>query len=152
MKLRVLVVEDDSAMRKLLAKALPLTGLADFEVTEAADGAEALACFNPARTDIIFVDWQMPRMTGIELVRKLRASGKADHIPVVMVTGNRTMGHVSEALDDAGADLYITKPFTVDDLRRRLEKLVEECVAERAGSPAGHLSGLLEKLKKVGES
>src|SRR5207247_2328391 len=65
MKLRALVVEDDSAMRKLLARALPLTGLAEFEVTEAADGAEALARFNPARTDVIFVDWHMPHMTGI---------------------------------------------------------------------------------------
>src|SRR5438477_12621319 len=85
MKLRALIVDDCSTMRNVLMLTLPLTGLAEFEFTEAGDGAAALARFNPARTDILFVDWQMPRMSGIEFVRRLRASGKADQFPIVMV-------------------------------------------------------------------
>jgi two-component system, chemotaxis family, chemotaxis protein CheY len=143
MKLRALLVEDCAAMRKMLMKMLPLTGLAEFQFTEAEDGIEALAKFDPTKVDIVFADWKMPRLTGIDFVRKVRASGKADHIPIVMVTGENTMGSVEEALDGARADLYITKPYTVDELRKRLAKLIDRMAAERCEHPAPERPGFL---------
>src|SRR6266446_27995 len=98
-------------MRRLLMQVLFLTELAEFHFTEAVDGLDALARFNPQRIDIMFVDWNMPRLSGIDFVRQVRASGKADHIPIVMVTGNATAGNIQDALDEAGADVYITKPY-----------------------------------------
>ena len=126
MKLRALIVEDCEVMRNLLMQMLTLTDLAEFKFTEAKDGADALAKFDPKHTDMIFVDWIMPRLSGTELVRKLRASSKTGHIPIIMVTGQRTVGNVEEALDEAGADVYITKPYTISELRRRLATVIKQ--------------------------
>jgi two-component system chemotaxis response regulator CheY len=113
-------------MRTMIMQSLRDSGLADFEFTEAEDGEDALAKFDPKETGIAFVDWNMPKMTGIEFVRKVRALGGTEDIPMVMVTSERTMGKVEEALDSAGADLYICKPFTVDYLKHKLEKLLRQ--------------------------
>ena len=134
MKLRALVVEDCGAMRSLLMQMLPLTGLAEFEFTEAANGADALTMFRPEEIDIIFADCNMPKLSGTEFVRQVRAMGNTAHIPIVMVTGLRAMSSV-EALDEAGADLYITKPYTIDDLRKHLANAVER-VKARGPAPA----------------
>src|SRR5437588_9753156 len=104
MKLNALVVEDCKAMRHLLMQLLPLTGLAEFQFTEAEDGVEGLERFRPEATDIIFADYNMPRLPGIEFVRKIRASEKAIQIPIVMVTGMGRVRSVLEALDGAGVD------------------------------------------------
>lgn len=145
MKLRALIVEDCDSMRNLLKQALPLTGLAEFQFTEAKDGLEALRKFDPSRVDIMFVDWNMPNMSGIGLVRRVRESRKNDHIPIVMVTGLGSIGDVEEALDRAGADLYITKPFTVDRLRQQLAKLIDQMAARRGQTHPGR-GGLLGRL------
>jgi two-component system chemotaxis response regulator CheY len=146
MKLRALIVEDCSVMRKLLIQALPATGLAEFKFTEADNGASALAKFDPKTTDIVFVDWNMPGMSGIDFVRKIRASGKTDHVPIVMVTGNGTAGNIEEALDEARADVYITKPYTVDDLRRKLTKLVDRVAQEQGKRCETKRPGLLSRV------
>jgi two-component system, chemotaxis family, chemotaxis protein CheY len=144
MKLRALIVEDCDSMRNLLKQALPLTGLAEFQFTEASDGLEALSKFNRSRIDILFVDWTMPNMSGLGLVRRIRESPKNNHIPIVMVTGLSSIGDVEEALDKAGADLYITKPFTIDRLRQQLEKLIEQMAAR--GGPLKQRPGVLGRL------
>jgi two-component system chemotaxis response regulator CheY len=146
MKLRALVVEDCSAMRKLLMQALPLTGLAEFQFTEAEDGLEALSKCSPGKIDIIFVDWNMPKLSGVGFVRKLRASEKTSQIPIVMVTGNGTTGNVQEALDEAGADLYITKPYTVDELRKKLTRLIEEMAEKQSARSGTNRPGFLSRM------
>jgi two-component system, chemotaxis family, chemotaxis protein CheY len=147
MKLRALVVEDCAVMRRMLMQMLPLTGLAEFQFTEAEDGLDALARFHPDKTDIVFVDWKLPKLAGIDFVRKVRASGKTNHIPIVMVTGAGKVGNIEEALDDAGADVYITKPYTIEELRRKLAAVVERIAHEQhpplAANPAAFLSKLL---------
>jgi CheY-like chemotaxis protein len=147
MRLRALVVEDCPVMRHMLMQMLPLTGLAEFQFTEAEDGLAALTRFHPDKTDIVFVDWRLPKLAGIEFVRKVRASGKTHHIPIVMVTGAAKVGNVEEALDDAGADVYITKPYTIEDLRRKLAASIDRIAQEhqpfRAAKPTAFLSKLL---------
>src|SRR6476469_1845357 len=131
MKLRALVVEDCTMMRNLLMQMLPLTGLAEFRFVEAANGAEGLARFDPEKIEIVFADCNMPQLSGIEFVRSVRAMGNTRHIPIVMVTGVGRMSSVQEALDEAGTDLAITKPYTVEDLRKQLTPVIEAIRTQR---------------------
>jgi two-component system chemotaxis response regulator CheY len=130
-KLRALVIDDSRVMRNMVMEALRRSQLAEFEFTEAEDGAVALAKFDPKTTDIVFADWNMPNMTGIEFVRTVRSTYKSARIPIVMVTSEKTLSKIDEALNNAGANAYITKPFTVDELKNKLGKLIESL-----GSPA----------------
>jgi len=70
-------------------------------------------------SQLAFVDWNMPDMTGIDFVRQVRARGDSAHVPLVMVTSEKAMSKVEEALDGAGASAYVCKPFTVDDVDLR---------------------------------
>ncbi len=142
MKLRAMIVDDSRVMRSMIIQSLRKTGLAEFEFTEAEDGADALARFHPKHTDILFLDWNMPKMTGIDLVRKLRAAGKTEQIPIVMITSEKSMGKIEEALDEAGANEYLTKPFTVDELTRKLSRLIAGMPAARHEAQGGILSKL----------
>ncbi|HEY3281974.1 MAG TPA: response regulator [Armatimonadota bacterium] len=146
MKLRALVLDDSRVMRNMVMQSLNKTNLGEFEFTEAEDGEDGIRKFDPETTDIVFVDWNMPNMNGIEFVRKVRRSGKTDHIPIIMVTSEKTMGKMEEALDRAGANAYITKPFTVDKLEKKLQKLVEGIAERRASPPAQKQGGFFSKL------
>jgi len=125
MTLNALVVDDSGVMRKMIIEGLKNSKLAEFEFVEAEDGADALAKFDPAKIDIAFVDWNMPNMTGVDFVRKVRAIGDTEHIPMIMVTSEKTMGKMQEALDEAGADVFISKPFTAEELAFKLRKPIE---------------------------
>ena len=131
MKLRAMIVEDCPSQREMLKLMLRATVLAEFDFTEAEDGLAALSTFTPRRVDLLFVDWNTPKMSGIEFVRAIRARPEADHIPIVMITGENTLGHVEDALDGAGADAYITKPYTLEELRRRLVPVIRSIVKQR---------------------
>ena len=125
MKLRALVVDDSKIMRAMVMQSLRQSGLAEFEFTEAVDGADALQNFNPKKIDIVFADWNMPNLSGIDFVKMIRRTGETDHIPVVMVTSEKAMGKIEEALDRAGANAFITKPFTVDYIVRKVGPVIE---------------------------
>jgi two-component system chemotaxis response regulator CheY len=128
-KLKALVIDDSGIMRKMVMQSLAKTGLAEFEFVEAGDGAEALALFDPNEFDIAFIDWNMPNMTGIEFVVAAKAKIKqmdAEQIPLVMVTSEKTISKLEEALDQAGADSFISKPFTVDELKVKLKKPIDK--------------------------
>ena len=143
--IRALVVDDSRVMRNMVMNALKLSRLATFEFTEASDGADALTKFDPAKIDMCFVDWNMPNMNGIEFVKKARAAGTAFNVPMEMVTSEQTMAKIEEALNQAGADSYICKPFTPDDMKVKLEKLVNKVLAAKAPAEkaGGFFSGLL---------
>jgi two-component system, chemotaxis family, chemotaxis protein CheY len=143
MKIRALIVDDSRVMRNMVMQSLKSSGLADFQFIEAEDGEDALEAFEH-NMDILFVDWNMPKMTGIEFVRKVRKLGKTEHIKIIMVTSERSVGKIEEALDTAGANAFITKPFTVDVLKRQLEPFLEEIAASRASAPKS--GGFFSKL------
>jgi two-component system, chemotaxis family, chemotaxis protein CheY len=132
MKIKALVVDDSRMMRSLVMQSLRIANLGEFEFTEAGDGAEALARFNPKHVDIVFIDWNMPKMTGYEFVRKVRVDRGIENIPIVMITSERSMGKMQDALDKAGADQYITKPFTSSELHQKLEKIIGEISSKTA--------------------
>ena len=110
--LRILVVDDSKVMRGVLRKMLGSDGT---EVLEAHDGKHALEVLAAEPVDCVISDWNMPRMKGIELLRKVRQDAALAHLPFVMVTAEAMAQNVAEA-DAARVSAYLTKPFTAEDL------------------------------------
>jgi two-component system, chemotaxis family, chemotaxis protein CheY len=125
MQIHALIVDDSGIMRKMVMRSLTESRLAQFTFTEAVDGLDALEKFDPKTTDMAFVDWNMPNMCGLDFIKELRKTQQR-HIPTVMITTEGTIGKVGEALDDAGVDGYIVKPFTVEVLQKKLGPMFEK--------------------------
>jgi len=117
MTARVLVVDDDPGVRSAIARALRV----DYEVGEAADGADALAQHAATPADAIVLDLLMPHVGGLEVCRSLRR--RADPVPVLVVTARDAVDDRIEGLD-AGADDYLVKPFAIEELRARVRALL----------------------------
>lgn len=114
---RAIVVDDSRATRTILRKALAAEG---FEVFEAGDGKEALdELSRTGPLDLALVDWNMPVMTGFELINEVRAKRDFDAMSIMMVTTETEIAQVQRALD-AGANEYVMKPFTPEILREKL--------------------------------
>jgi len=124
-KVKALVVDDSKIMRSAVKRALDQLMLADFEYVEAMDGKDALDKFTDD-IQIMFVDWNMPNMTGVEFSRAIRDKGDTDHIPIIMVTAEKSMGKVDKALNEGGANEYITKPFTADNMHKTISRYFDE--------------------------
>ncbi len=116
--LRVLVVDDDRAVRDSLRRSLQFNGYA---VETASDGAEALARVPAVRPDAIVMDVMMPRLDGLEATRALRHAGS--DLPILVLTARDAVGDRVDGLD-AGADDYLTKPFALEELLARLRALL----------------------------
>ena len=117
---RVLVVEDDAAIRELLRLHLALAGL---EVVELADGNQALALARSAVFDLIVLDVMLPGIDGITMCRVVRVEGPNMHTPILMLTARDTESDKVVGLD-SGADDYVTKPFGVRELLARVGALL----------------------------
>ncbi|MFO7845226.1 MAG: response regulator [Balneolaceae bacterium] len=124
-KIKALVVDDSKIMRSAVKRALDQLMLAEFEYVEAMDGQDALDKFND-EIEIMFVDWNMPNMTGVEFSRAVRDQGDTEHIPIIMVTAEKSMGKVDKALNEGGANEYITKPFTADKMHKAISRYFDE--------------------------
>jgi two-component system chemotaxis response regulator CheY len=142
MKINAMVVDDSGIMRKMVMRSLTEAGLAEFNFIEAGDGREALQAFDGDKVNMCFVDWNMPNMSGIEFVKAIRATQKR-HIPIVMVTTESTVAKVEEALDEAGVDCYIVKPFTVETLQKKLKPLFDKVSGAGGGEKKGGFFGKL---------
>ena len=114
----VLVAEDDQDTRRLVAGVL---GRAGHDVLEAADGEEALRLALERKPDVAIVDGAMPKLDGFEVVRRLRGAGA--RLPVILLTARTYEREVVEGLA-AGADDYVPKPFSTDDLLDRVERVL----------------------------
>lgn len=143
MQVKGLVVDDSGIMRKMVMRSLVESKLAEFTFVEAKDGLEALDQFKANTVDMIFVDWNMPNMNGIDFVREVRALNR--EVPVVMITTESTMSKVEEALDQAGADSFVVKPFTTQALQKKLEPLFVKFQESRRPK-AGFFGRLAAKL------
>lgn len=128
MAIKALVIDDSGVMRKMVIRALTESKLAEFEFVEAQDGVEGLEMLKAHEIDLALIDWNMPNMSGIDFVREVRRIERMEdleRVPMVMVTSEKTMAKVQEALDEAGADQFISKPFTVEDMQRKLKAAID---------------------------
>ena len=118
--MKAIIVDDSRATRTIVRKALVQEG---FEVIEAGDGKQALdELIKVGAVDLALVDWNMPVMTGYELIREVRAKPQFDSMSIMMVTTETEASQVQRALD-AGANEYVMKPFTPEILREKLVML-----------------------------
>ncbi len=116
----VLVVDDDPFVRKLIATTLE--DVAEFDLHEAADGVEALEVARQSKPSLVFLDVDMPRLDGIDACRRLRAEDETSAITIVMLTAAHGDA-VERQAEEAGADLFLTKPFSPLDLLRLVDGL-----------------------------
>ena len=119
-KTKILVIDDMLTMRKVVSKCCRDLGFSD--ITEAPNGEEAWTKIQEANPpfQLIISDWNMPKLSGVELLKKVRADARFSKTPFVLVTAESEKEQVVEAIK-AGVTNYVTKPFTVDTLREKLE-------------------------------
>ena len=118
MMMNVLVVDDSAVMRKVIIRELKQCGIEN--VTEASDGVQGLEAASKEKFDLILMDWNMPGLLGIDVVRKLREAGITT--PIMMVTTEGERNNVVIAIQ-AGANNYLVKPFSSDDFSQKIEQL-----------------------------
>lgn len=120
--IRILVVDDFSTMRRIVKNLLSDLGFNN--TVEAEDGNSALAVLRQDAVELVVTDWNMPGMTGIELLREIRADPKFRALPVLMVTAEAKREQIIEAAQN-GVNGYIIKPFTAQTLEEKLGKIFE---------------------------
>ncbi|MDX6475963.1 MAG: two-component system, OmpR family, phosphate regulon response regulator PhoB [Gaiellaceae bacterium] len=116
----LLVADDDEDILTLVQLRLSRSG---FEVVVARDGEEALRLAQEKHPDLAVLDWMMPKASGLEVLRAIRAGADTADIPVVLLTARASAADVQEGLD-AGADDYIAKPFSPQELAARVHTIL----------------------------
>lgn len=117
--MRFLVVDDSATMRRIVVNSLQRVGFTD--VVEAADGAEALEKLSGI--DFLITDWNMPKVSGAELTRAVRAQEECRSLPIIMVTARSVRDDILTAME-AGVDSYVVKPFTPQVLREKIDAVL----------------------------
>jgi two-component system chemotaxis response regulator CheY len=118
--MKILVVDDMSTMRRIVKNILKQLGFANVE--EAENGQEGLDKLKAGGFGFVVSDWNMPVMTGIEMLRAIRADAAIKALPVLMVTAEAQQENLVEAVK-AGVSNYIVKPFTAETLQEKINKI-----------------------------
>ncbi len=143
MGLTVLVVDDATFIRDLVKRAVRQM-VGEVELLEAADGARAQALIKQKAPDLILSDWEMPEVSGEELLKWVRAQPNLVATPFIMITSRGDRNHVIAAVN-AGVSDYISKPFTAEELTRKVHKQLKRIgysPKAAAAKPAGAFSSL----------
>lgn len=133
-RINAMIVEDSDMTRKMIMKDIAATGLAEFSFIEACDGVDALEKYDPDATDLLMVDMQMPRMDGVELLKRLRENCPKLP-PSVMITSESSEEIVRSAINEAGVDAFLLKPVDIERLGNGLRKLIDS-IPDRQGPSA----------------
>ncbi|TCV94170.1 response regulator receiver protein [Luteibacter rhizovicinus] len=126
--MKILVVDDFSTMRRIVRNLLVELGFTNGLIQEAEDGTAALVSLRAQAFDLVVTDWNMPNMTGIDLLRAIRADAKLKSIPVLMVTAENNRDQIIAAAQ-SGVNGYVVKPFTAVTLKEKLDKIFERLAA-----------------------
>ncbi len=119
-RMKVLVVDDFATMRKIVRNILKQIGFED--ITEAEDGSVALRLIKSEPVGLVVTDWNMPNMSGLDLLREIRQNPQTAHLPVLMVTAEGLKENVMDAVK-AGVNNYVVKPFTAEVLQEKIETI-----------------------------
>lgn len=125
--MKILVVDDFSTMRRIIKNSLKELGFSNIE--EADDGATAFPLLEKGDFDFMVSDWNMPNMSGIDLLKKVRATDTISKLPVLLVTAESRKDQILEAAK-AGVNGYVVKPFTAEILGGKIDKIFERLNAQ----------------------
>jgi len=128
---QILIVEDEPAIRELLAMNLRHAG---FEVLQATDASSARRTIDAALPDLLLLDWMLPDQSGVELARRLRADQRTRELPIIMLTARSAEADKLGGFD-AGADDYVTKPFSPRELVARVRAMLRRRAPEASDEP-----------------
>lgn len=120
MSMKILIVDDFATMRRIMKNILKQIGFSN--ITEADDGTTAYEELKKGQFDMIISDWNMPKMTGLDLLKKVRSDEDLKGLPFLMVTAEAQKQNVIEAVQ-AGVSNYVVKPFTAEAITEKLEKI-----------------------------
>lgn len=121
----LMIVDDSATMRKIIMRTIRMSGLQFEDIEEAGNGAEAIEKLSENPVDLILCDINMPKMTGLEMVRKIRSEmPDCDETKIVMVSTESSQDLIDGVLED-GANGYINKPFTPEKFQEKLSPLVD---------------------------
>lgn len=120
--MKILVVDDFSTMRRIIKNLLKELGFTNID--EADDGTTALPMLQKGQYDFLITDWNMPGMTGIDLLKNVRADPALAHLPVLMVTAEAKREQIIMAAQ-AGVNGYVVKPFNGPTLKEKIDKIFE---------------------------
>ena len=153
---KILIVDDEAAVREMISIALDLAG---YNCIEAEDALQAHHYVVDERPALILLDWMLPGMSGIELARRLKRDESTREIPIIMLTARGEEDHKVQGLD-AGADDYLTKPFSTRELASRIKAVLrrsnvlhQESAIEAEGlklDPVSHRVSADDKLVEMG--
>jgi two-component system chemotaxis response regulator CheY len=121
MRLNVLIVDDSRIMRNTVKGALTVMNVSG-EYIEADNGEEALKMLEEHHIDLVLLDWNMPKLSGIDFLKQIRADDKFKKLPIIMVTSESAKFNVIEAIKNGATD-YVTKPVNLDVFKEKLSKL-----------------------------
>ncbi|MDH4134576.1 MAG: chemotaxis response regulator CheY [Gammaproteobacteria bacterium] len=128
--MKILIVDDFSTMRRIIKGLLHELGYTNID--EADDGNTALPMLRAGAYDFLITDWNMPGMTGLDLLKNVRADGKLSKLPVLMVTAEAKREQIVEAAQ-CGVNGYVVKPFTANTLKEKMDKIFERLSATAPG-------------------
>lgn len=131
--MKILVVDDFSTMRRIVRNLLVELGFTNTLIQEADDGNNALTMLRSQPFDLVVTDWNMPNMTGIDLLRAIRSEPTLKGMPVLMVTAENNRDQIIAAAQ-AGVNGYIVKPFNAVTLKEKLGKIFERLAAAGASA------------------
>ncbi len=120
--IKVLIVDDFATMRRILKNILKQIGFKN--ILEADDGTTAVEVLEKIDVNLIISDWNMPKMTGLELLKHVRADAQYKKVPFLMVTAEAQKQNVIEAVQ-AGVSNYVVKPFTAEAISEKLAKILK---------------------------
>ena len=153
---KILIVDDENAIREMIKVALELAG---FVCIEAASAVKAMPLIVDERPDLILLDWMMPEVSGIELLRRLRRDELTKEIPIILLTAKAEEQNTVQALD-SGADDYMTKPFRPQELTARIKSLLRRTEGKASKSlltvkglsldPVGHIVLVNDQVVNIG--
>ncbi|MFZ7112616.1 MAG: response regulator [Desulfatiglandales bacterium] len=133
MAYNVLVVDDSLPMRSVIKKTVKASGFNVGQFFDASNGRDALAFLRQEWLDLVLTDYNMPDMDGLELIKEMKKDEALEGIPVVMVTTEGSQQRIKEFLENGAAD-YIKKPFTPENIRKKLNRIMGETEDEEGNT------------------
>ncbi len=118
--MRILIVDDHEPMRKIIKNILRQAGLEDLD--ESPDGKDAIMKLKEKSFDLVLLDWNMPGMNGLEVLKTMKSDQRLKDVPVIMVTAESSREKIIEAINFGVSD-YIVKPFTGEVLKKKIESV-----------------------------